>query len=226
MRVFLIRLLLPLVFLLAFNGSFFFLCGTDNLMSVWISFGFINLSYLTLLVLPLFRTKGESAHYLAYTLYSQGFTYVIIEFIVGLIFIIWQLESPTWPLIIQALLWVIFMVVILANAWANLSTASSLSVRKQTIQKYQDWRMKLKRLMVMTENAELKGAILQCYDDLTITSSNETVESAEVDTEIESVIASLREAVLSGGDVVALSLTTRLRSLIKERNAILKYTNY
>ena len=80
--------------------------------------------------------------------------------------------------------------------------------------------------MVMTENAELKGAILQCYDDLTITSSNETVESAEVDTEIESVIASLREAVLSGGDVVALSLTTRLRSLIKERNAILKYTNY
>lgn len=225
MKTTLIRIVFTLVFLVVFNTLFFLLSGTDNPTSVWVSYAYIHVAYFTILFLPVLKTKGDASYYLSSVLYGQAITYFILELIAGVVFIVYRMESPVWSLVIQTALWLIFVVLILGNAWANQATAQSLEKRKQDIDAYQSMRMSLKRLMAKTDKPELKRLIADCSDKLEASSSRQTQESEKIDIEIEQAIASLRQS-LTGDDVEeSTSLARQLAGLIEERKTILKYSH-
>lgn len=225
MKTTLIRIVFTLVFLVVFNTLFFLLSGTDNPTSVWVSYAYIHVAYFTILFLPVLKTKGDASYYLSSVLYGQAITYFILELIAGVVFIIYRMESPVWSLVVQTALWLIFVVLILGNAWANQATAQSLEKRKQDIDAYQSMRMSLKRLMAKTDKPELKRLIADCSDKLEASSSRQTQESEKIDIEIEQTIASLRQSI-TGDDVEeSTSLARQLAGLIEERKTILKYSH-
>lgn len=225
MKTTLIRIVFTLVFLVVFNTLFFLLSGTDNPTSVWVSYAYIHVAYFTILFLPVLKTKGDASYYLSSVLYGQAITYFLLELIAGVVFIIYRMESPVWSLVVQTALWLIFVVLILGNAWANQATAQSLEKRKQDIDTYQSMRMSLKRLMAKTDKPELKRLIADCSDKLEASSSRQTQESEKIDIEIEQVIASLRQSI-TGDDVEeSTSLARQLAGLIEERKTILKYSH-
>ncbi|KKB52819.1 hypothetical protein HMPREF1212_00976 [Parabacteroides sp. HGS0025] len=225
MKTTLIRIVFTLVFLVVFNTLFFLLSGTDNPTSVWVSYAYIHVAYFTILFLPVLKTKGDASYYLSSVLYGQAITYFILELIAGVVFIIYRMESPVWSLVVQTALWLIFVVLILGNAWANQATAQSLEKRKQDIDAYQSMRMSLKRLMAKTDKPELKRLIADCSDKLEASSSRQTQESEKIDIEIEQAIASLRQSI-TGDDVEeSTSLARQLAGLIEERKTILKYSH-
>lgn len=225
MKTTLIRIVFTLVFLVVFNTLFFLLSGTDNPTSVWVSYAYIHVAYFTILFLPVLKTKGDASYYLSSILYGQAITYFILELIAGVVFIVYRMESPVWSLVVQTALWLIFVVLILGNAWANQATAQSLEKRKQDIDAYQSMRMSLKRLMAKTDKPELKRLIADCSDKLEASSSRQTQESEKIDIEIEQAIASLRQSI-TGDDVEeSTSLARQLAGLIEERKTILKYSH-
>lgn len=225
MKTTLIRIVFTLVFLVVFNTLFFLLSGTDNPTSVWVSYAYIHVAYFTILFLPVLKTKGDASYYLSSVLYGQAITYFLLELIAGVVFIIYRMESPVWSLVVQTALWLIFVVLILGNAWANQATAQSLEKRKQDIDTYQSMRMSLKRLMAKTDKPELKRLIADCSDKLEASSSRQTQESEKIDIEIEQAIASLRQSI-TGDDVEeSTSLARQLAGLIEERKTILKYSH-
>lgn len=225
MKTTLIRIVFTLVFLVVFNTLFFLLSGTDNPTSVWVSYAYIHVAYFTILFLPVLKTKGDASYYLSSVLYGQAITYFILELIAGVVFIIYRMESPVWSLVVQTALWLIFVVLILGNAWANQATAQSLEKRKQDIDAYQSMRMSLKRLMAKTDKPELKRLIADCSDKLEASSSRQTQESEKIDIEIKQAIASLRQSI-TGDDVEeSTSLARQLAGLIEERKTILKYSH-
>lgn len=225
MKTTLIRIVFTLVFLVVFNTLFFLLSGTDNPTSVWVSYAYIHVAYFTILFLPVLKTKGDASYYLSSVLYGQAITYFILELIAGVVFIVYRMESPVWSLVVQTALWLIFVVLILGNAWANQATAQSLEKRKQDIDAYQSMRMSLKRLMAKTDKPELKRLIADCSDKLEASSSRQTLESEKIDIEIEQAIASLRQSI-TGDDVEeSTSLARQLAGLIEERKTILKYSH-
>lgn len=225
MKTTLIRIVFTLVFLVVFNTLFFLLSGTDNPTSVWVSYAYIHVAYFTILFLPVLKTKGDASYYLSSVLYGQAITYFILELIAGVVFIVYRMESPVWSLVVQTALWLIFVVLILGNAWANQATAQSLEKRKQDIDAYQSMRMSLKRLMAKTDIPELKRLIADCSDKLEASSSRQTQESEKIDIEIEQTIASLRQSI-TGDDVEeSTSLARQLAGLIEERKTILKYSH-
>lgn len=225
MKTTLIRIVFTLVFLVVFNTLFFLLSGTDNPTSVWVSYAYIHVAYFTILFLPVLKTKGDASYYLSSVLYGQAITYFLLELIAGVVFIIYRMESPVWSLVVQTALWLIFVVLILGNAWANQATAQSLEKRKQDIDTYQSMRMSLKRLMAKTDKPELKRLIADCSDKLEASSSRQTQESEKIDIEIEQTIASLRQSI-TGDDVEeSTSLARQLAGLIEERKTILKYSH-
>ena len=225
MKTTLIRIVFTLVFLVVFNTLFFLLSGTDNPTSVWVSYAYIHVAYFTILFLPVLKTKGDASYYLSSVLYGQAITYFLLELIAGVVFIIYRMESPVWSLVVQTALWLIFLVLILGNAWANQATAQSLEKRKQDIDTYQSMRMSLKRLMAKTDKPELKRLIADCSDKLEASSSRQTPESEKIDIEIEQAIASLRQSI-TGDDVEeSTSLARQLAGLIEERKTILKYSH-
>ena len=213
------------MFLVVFNTLFFLLSGTDNPTSVWVSYAYIHVAYFTILFLPVLKTKGDASYYLSSVLYGQAITYFILELIAGMVFIAYRMESPVWSLVVQTALWLIFVVLILGNAWANQATAQSLEKRKQDIDAYQSMRMSLKRLIAKTDKPELKRLIADCSDKLEASSSRQTQESEKIDIEIEQAIASLRQSI-TGDDVEeSTSLARQLAGLIEERKTILKYSH-
>lgn len=225
MKTTLIRIVFTLVFLVVFNTLFFLLSGTDNPTSVWVSYAYIHVAYFTILFLPVLKTKGDASYYLSSVLYGQAITYFLLELIAGVVFIIYRMESPVWSLVVQTALWLIFVILILGNAWANQATAQSLEKRKQDIDAYQSMRMSLKRLMAKTDKPDLKRLIADCSDKLEASSSRQTQESEKIDIEIEQTIASLRQSI-TGDDVEeSTSLARQLAGLIEERKTILKYSH-
>lgn len=225
MKTTLIRIVFTLVFLVVFNTLFFLLSGTNNPTSVWVSYAYIHVAYFTILFLPVLKTKGDASYYLSSVLYGQAITYFLLELIAGVVFIIYRMESPVWSLVVQTALWLIFVVLILGNAWANQATAQSLEKRKQDIDAYQSMRMSLKRLMAKTDKPDLKRLIADCSDKLEASSSRQTQESEKIDIEIEQTIASLRQSI-TGDDVEeSTSLARQLAGLIEERKTILKYSH-
>ena len=225
MKTTLIRIVFTLVFLVVFNTLFFLLSGTDNPTSVWVSYAYIHVAYFTILFLPVLKTKGDASYYLSSVLYGQAITYFILELIAGMVFIADRMESPVWSLVVQTALWLIFVVLILGNAWANQATAQSLEKRKQDIDAYQSMRMSLKRLMAKTDKPELKRLIADCSDKLEASSSRQTQESEKIDIEIEQAIASLRQSITDGDVEESTSLARQLAGLIEERKTILKYSH-
>lgn len=225
MKNFMIRSILMLLFLIVFNALFFVLCGTENVTSVWISYGFINLAYVTILCLPLFKTKGQASFYLSSTLYAQGITYFVVELVVGIAFIIWKLEPPVLPIVVQTVIWLIFMILILSNALANNYTAKTLEDRAQNLSVYQNNRMNLKRLGVWTNNTEIKKLIITCCDKLDASSSRQTNESKDVDCQIEQNILLLKQLLQSGDDAQSMKIAEHLLKLIEERKIMLKYSS-
>lgn len=225
MKTTLIRIVFTLVFLVVFNTLFFLLSGTDNPTSVWVSYAYIHVAYFTILFLPVLKTKGDASYYLSSVLYGQAITYFILELIAGVVFIAYRMESPVWSLVVQTALWLIFVVLILGNAWANQATAQSLEKRKQDIDAYQSMRMSLKRLMAKTDKPELKRLIADCSDKLEASSSRQTQESEKIDIEIEQAIASLRQSITDGDVEESTSLARQLAGLIEERKTILKYSH-
>lgn len=225
MKAIMIRIMFTLVFLITFNGLFFLLSGTENPDSVWISYAFVHVAYFTILFLPIFKTKGEASYYLASSLYVQAIGYFLLELIVGIVFIVWRLEELTWPLIIQVILWLVYMVLILGNAWANETTAKSLKKRQQDISQYQSNRMNIKRLLVWAEDTEIKRTLVACYDKLDISSSRQTTESESLDTEIAQTIELLKLNLRSGDNRQSLDSVMNLHKLIEERKTLLKYSH-
>lgn len=225
MKTTLIRIVFTLVFLVVFNTLFFLLSGTDNPTSVWVSYAYIHVAYFTILFLPVLKTKGDASYYLSSVLYGQAITYFILELIAGVVFIVYRMESPVWSLVVQTALWLIFVVLILGNAWANQATAQSLEKRKQDIDAYQSMRMSLKRLMAKTDKPELKRLIADCSDKLEASSSRQTQESEKIDIEIEQAIASLRQSITRDDVEESTSLARQLAGLIEERKTILKYSH-
>lgn len=225
MKTTLIRIVFTLVFLVVFNTLFFLLSGTDNPTSVWVSYAYIHVAYFTILFLPVLKTKGDASYYLSSVLYGQAITYFILELIAGVVFIVYRMESPVWSLVVQTALWLIFVVLILGNAWANQATAQSLEKRKQDIDAYQSMRMSLKRLIAKTDKPELKRLIADCSDKLEASSSRQTQESEKIDIEIEQAIASLRQSITESNVEESTSLARQLAGLIEERKTILKYSH-
>lgn len=225
MKAIMIRIMLTLVFLITFNGLFFLLSGTENPDSVWISYAFVHVAYFTILFLPIFKTKGEASYYLASSLYVQAIGYFLLELIIGIVFIVWRLEEITWPLIIQGVLWLVYMVLILGNAWANEATAKSLKKRQQDISQYQSNRMNIKRLLAWAEDTEIKKILIACYDKLDVSSSRQTSESESLDIEIAQTIELLKLNLRSGDNDQSLSSARNLNKLIEERKTLLKYSH-
>jgi len=85
-------IILDLVFIIVFNTIFFIAGGFHHQFYVWLSYGFIHFSYIMLLLTPLFIRRGKSAALYGFSLYSISSIYFLIEFIIGIAFILFSTE--------------------------------------------------------------------------------------------------------------------------------------
>lgn len=218
-------ILLDLVFLIVFNVVFFVAGGTGHPASVWISYGFIHFAYIMFLGTPLLIRKSTNTAVLGFPLYSVSFTYFIVAFVVGLIFVFTHPESCKAALIVQVIIAGIYAVMLITHMIANESTDDSIERHEMELRYVKDSSAKLKGIMDSISNKQLRKKVEKLYDLLhsSPAKSNNSVRDYEL---MVLELIDVLEGNIDRNDIPAAETTiSKIERNANERNRYLKYRN-
>jgi type II secretory pathway pseudopilin PulG len=212
-------ILLDLVFLVVFNVVFFVVGGTDHRISVWMSYGFIHFAYIMVLLTPFLTRKGSSASSLfGMTIASVSTTYFAIEFVVGIFFILINLESIKAPLVVQIIIAGVYLVILLINMMANETTADNLQKQQDEIAFIKNASSRVKGLLDKFSDKKANKAIEQVYDLIHSSPTKSCVAAQAYETDVMNKIAQLEDYVSTGDKDNAVKIAAEIVSLMEERN--------
>lgn len=157
-------ILLHSVFLIVFNVVFFIAGGTEHSVSVWISYSFIHVAYMMLLVTPLLVRKNTNTAVLGFPIYSISSTYFMAAFIVGLVFMFIHLESYKAALIVQVIIAGIYAALLILHLIANENTADSIEHHEMELLYVKNASFKLKGIMDSVKDKQFRKKIEKLYD--------------------------------------------------------------
>lgn len=218
------RFTMEILFLAVFNTLFFVICGTENSTSIWISYGFIHLSYLCILITPYFKRGTKGLSILGTTLYSISFFYFFVELLTGILLMYFQLESK-WALLIQVILFGLFLLVFLSSFMANESTKESIATSQNEASYIKDNAYQLKIVLQQIKDRNAYKKVERCYDLLHGSPTKSILKVKGMEVEICSKIEELKKAVSSNNWDQINQLTDDLSKKIEERNQCLRFTN-
>lgn len=215
-------IILDSIFIIIFNSLFFILGGIDHSASVWISYVFIHFGYFMLLLTPKLIRKGKSAAVFGFSLYSISSVYFLVEFFIGLIFILIAPESSNASFIIQLCIAGLFGIMLVSYMIANERTADAEEKRQYQIAYVKDASAKLKNLLESISDKEAKKKVERVYDTLYSSPVKSHPDLAQMENSILASIYKLEDTVFSGDKQSIMSLANSLLSLVNERNSLLK----
>lgn len=215
-------LLLELVFLVVFNTVFFVAGGTEHPVSVWISYVFIHLAYLMVIITPILVRKSSSAAVFGFSLGSISSVYFFVEFIVGLIFIFIRSESYKSSLIVQIIIAGIYAILLISNLIANEKTADDVERHEAEVAYIKDASSKVRLLMDKMSDKKANREIERVYDLLHSSPSKSTASAKTIESEISDRVYDLESAVREGSAENVIAISQIIVSLVEERNRIIR----
>ncbi len=215
-------ILLDLVFLVVFNTVFFVVGGTEHTVSVWISYCFIHFSYLMMIATSILIRQSSSATVFGFSLYSISATYFFVEFIVGLIFILFSSESYKAALLVQVVLTGIYAVILISHLIANESTADEEERREAEVAYIKNASSRVKLLVGKVTDKKVNKQLEAVYDLLhaSPTKTHRSVEILEMD--INNKISELELAVKNNDSETIVVISDAIIAVTEERNRRLK----
>jgi hypothetical protein len=218
-------IILDLIFLIIFNALFFVLGGTEHNVSVWMSYGFIHFAYIMLVATPFLVRGGKSKAIFGFSLLYISSGYFFLQFIAGIIFILFAPESINAPLLVQLCIAGLYGIILVANMIANERTAEAEEKRKFEIMYVKEASAKLKRMMGNISDKDAKKKVEQVYDIVNSSPVKSHPNISQMEKNIMQSINELEEAVTDGKNDAIISLANMLLTAVDERNMRLKNLN-
>jgi len=216
-------IILNSIFLIVFNAIFFTLSdGSDHKASVWISYGFIHFAYLMLLLTPKLIRSSKSAAVFGFSLYSISATYFLIEFVIGLTFILISPESYKAAFITQLCFAGLYGITLVSYLLSNEYTADAEEKRQAQIAYVKEASAKLKGFLEIVGDKEAKKKVERVYDAISSSPVKSHPNLAQTENCILQSVNDLELAVKTGDKEDIISITNSLLLLINERNNLLK----
>lgn len=211
-------ILLDLVFLIVFNTVFFILGGMEHSTGAWISYGFIHFSYLMVLATPLLTRKSSVSSVFGMTIYGVSSVYFIIEFFVGLIFILINSETIKASLSVQIIIAGIYLVILIANLIANEATADNAQRQADEVKFIKKASSRVKAMMDKVDDKKANKTIEEAYDLIHSSPSKSCVFAQALENNVMNKIGELESAVYSGEENQIIKTVGEVISLMEERN--------
>ena len=218
-------LILDSIFLIGFNVFFFVLGGTDHNLSVWISYGFIHLAYILLLLTPKLVRGGKSRAIFGFTLYVISSAYFLVQLFIGTIFILIAPASINAALLTQLAIAGLYGIILIINMIANERTADVEEKRQYEIDFVKNASVRVKALTGNIKDRKARKKVESVYDAIYSSPVKSHPNLAQMENYILASINELEVAVSSGDDDKIVSLASALLSEVNERNMKLKTLN-
>ena len=214
--------ILNLIFLVIFNVLFFVLGGSEHNTSVWMSYVFIHFAYLMLLLTPRLIRSGKSKAVFGFSLYSISAIYFLVEFVLGIVFILIASDSSTTALLVQLCIAGLYGIILVSNMLANEYTADAEEKRQPQIAYVKDASAKLKSLLENINDKEAKRKVERVYDAVYSSPIKSHPNLTDLESRILQSINELEQTISTGNKEHIISAANFLLSSINERNNLLK----
>jgi hypothetical protein len=224
MKKFILKSIVALIFVIVLDGSFFLFHDIEQCAtSVWAALIGLNVGYLALFLIPLCAPKEHGIKVLSDTLYLIGALYFMIEFIVGVTFLFWEQETPTIPVVTQAILLGLYIVVLVVNILANDSTQEALDKQNEESDNIKFLLNEAADIcLLVKKGSPAYRAVSQCYDDIKASPLRSTPEVTDIESELSTTLQMMHDYASAGDLVSVISTASRVRQLVARRNSKLK----
>lgn len=217
-----LMVLLVSLFLILFNVMFFMLGGHVGAnASRWVSYGAIHAAYLLMVFTPTFNCAGKIDRIFGLPITTASVLYFAVEFVVGLLFVLFNPVSVKAAVIIQLIVFVFYaaclLTLMIANASAEEAEAEKLKpgVFKDRAGKLlADARKRVKK----DDQREAVDAVSLC---LTATPDETREVLLPLEADIVSSIKDLRVAAEKKDAEAVIALSGDIRGMLERRTAAL-----
>lgn len=226
MKANILKIVIGLIFLIVFNVLFFLLGGTERSDTEWVCYGFIHAAYLCLLVTPLFCNAGKGETVLSASLYLRALFYFFTELVVGIGFLLYNAESPTWPAIVQSILLMAFLILQLMSILANDATKASLAKQRQERVYIRSLAENLKEALRQVNDPTLRRQMANCYESLSSSSIESFPEAIDAELELENAVYTLCSSVEQGDTSQLSEHIQKVQVAMKHRNQAIRMARF
>ena len=216
---------LDLVFLIVFNTIFFVVGGTAHSASVWLSYVFIHFAYFMVLITPFLIRKGSSAVVWGFSIYSISSIYFIIEFSVGIVFILLKQDSYKPALVVQIVIAGIYAILLLSHLIANESSANNVKRHEQEVIYTKEVASRVKLMMGKLSDKKTNKEIEKLYDLLRSSPSKSSGAVYSLERSIVDMITELETSIASNDLEITKKIISKTIAAVEERNRKLRQLN-
>lgn len=220
-----LKVILGLIFLIAFNALFFFLGGTQRTTTEWISYGFIHFSYLCILVTPLFCKKKKGRTVLNDSLYLRVFIYFLFALTAGVSCIIWNPEEIIWPAVIQGVITTVFLIMQIMSVMANEVTDQSLEQQEMEKNFIQNLASQTRQAMLNATDPDVRKKIREVYQLLNSASVASCPEVEGIERALKNDVDILCSGENQTPDQIDKTILS-IRENLRNRNSIVAKTRF
>lgn len=223
MKKYIIYTVVYLIFLLVFDGLFLYFVDIQACKkTMLVAAGGLNAAYLSLLLIPALSPRQRGQMVLTSALYIIGIFYFIAELIVVVCFMIWPPETILWPIVVQAGLMALYIIVLLSSVAGNDATQKAVAEQRQMSRTVHDRADTMSDILTIVQNLEAKKLLSKCRDELNACPLRSTAEISPIEDEIDSLIMIINDYAVEGSIDELMKTANRLRLTINKRNSRLK----
>lgn len=223
MKKFFLKTVIALVFVIIIDGIFLLFKDinecSDSVLAALIG---LNIAYISLFLVPICAPKQSGTKVLSDTLYLVGAMYFILEFIVGITFLFWEQDTMKLPVIIQSVLFGIYIIVLLSNVLANDATRQSLNRQYAESDNIKAMAGEANAILQLVNEPKAYKLITSLYEELKVSPIRSNTDVADIEKEISTSLMLMRDYANEGNVSELEKIAIQTRQLIAQRNFKLK----
>jgi len=224
MKKLFLKMIIALVFVILLDGLFFLFKDIHTCpASVWSALIGLNIAYISLFLVPMCAPNQQGVKVLSDTLYLIGVIYFSLEFIVGVTFLFWEQDTMALPVAIQAVLFGLYIIILLSNVLANDATNKSLSrqyAESDNVRELAEMAVSVRQLV--SADTKVYALVTKLHDDLKSSPIRSNQDVTGIEGELSATLMHMQDSAEAGDMAEVVKAANQARLLVNKRNYKLK----
>ena len=212
--------------LIVFNALFFVIGGTEHVFSVWLSYAFIHLAYIMLIVTPVLVRGGRSGTIFGFSIYSISTGYFLLQLAAGTVLVLLikllPLEGIGVALLVSLCIAGLYGILLLVSMITGERSGGTDGRRQPQALSIKETAIRMKAVLDKVNDKTAKKRVEKVYNALRSSSSKSYPELAQIDSYIVQSIGGLEQAAYAGDKDAVITISDSLSDAINDRNKRLK----
>lgn len=226
MKKIFLKTIIALVFIIILDGLFFLFKDIsncpDSVLSALIG---LNIAYISLFLVPICALKQNGTKVLSDTLYLIGAIYFILEFIVGITFLFWEQDTMILPVIIQSVLFGLYIIILLGNVLANDATQKSINNQNAESDNIKAMIEQVETILYLIKDNKAHKLVTSLYEDLKVSPIRSNIDVVDIEKEISISLMQMHNFAKTEEISEVVKIAAQIKQLIGQRNFKLKNTH-